>query len=326
MKVLITGGSGFLGHRVAQSLLNKGRLTTVNGQEESVDELIIADAVKSPTPLSGARYVVGDISEPGFFDQAIDDGVKSVFHLAAVVSSAAEADFDLGMRVNVDATRALLERCRRLPEPPKVVFTSSVAVFGLAPRIVTETTPLLPQSSYGAQKVIGEILVNDCSRKGFIDGRCVRLPTIVVRPGRPNKAASSFASSILREPLSGEETVCPVEPDLALWILSPRQAVSSLVHAHELPGTAWGAQRSLNLPGITVTVNEMVEALKSAGGDSSLIRWERDADIERIVATWPAGMETPRANEMGFRTDESIHAIINAFLEDELGRKPVRAS
>ena len=180
-------------------------------------------------------------------------GADSVFHLAAVVSGAAEADFDLGMRVNLDGTRALLEALRGEGRRPKVVFSSSVAVFGGAlPAMVDDATTPMPQSSYGVQKLIGELLVGDYSRKGYVDGRAVRLPTIVVRPGKPNAAASSFASGIIREPLAGVEAVCPVDPDTAMWVLSPTAAITNLLHAHELPAERWTGPRSLSLPGITV--------------------------------------------------------------------------
>lgn len=317
MKVVITGGAGFLGRRLAEALVHKGALADGRGEATAIDRLVLVDAVSPERPLADVEYAIGDIAEPGLFERVVTEDVASIFHLAAVVSSAAEADFDLGMRVNVDATRALIEQCRRLPSPPRLVFTSSVAVFGLADPIITDATPLKPQSSYGAQKVIGELLISDCSRKGFIDGRCVRLPTIVVRPGRPNKAASSFASSILREPLAGEEADCPVAPELPIWILSPRQAIRSLIHAHELPPDAWGADRGLNLPGVSVTVGEMVDALRRAGGDADLIRWRRDPAIERIVTTWPAGMQTTRADALGFQADADIDAIIAAYLEDD---------
>lgn len=317
MKVIITGGAGFLGRRLAQVLVKKGSLSNARGETKAIERLVLVDAVSPDHPLPDVDYAIGDIAEPGLFERVIGEDVASVFHLAAVVSSAAEADFDLGMRVNVDAIRALVERCRRLPSPPRLVFTSSVAVFGPTDPIVTDATPLKPQSSYGTQKVIGELLVGDCSRKGFIDGRCVRLPTIVVRPGRPNKAASSFASSILREPLAGEQAQCPVAADLPIWILSPRQAIRSLIHAHELPADAWGADRALNLPGISVPVSEMVDALRRAGGNPDLIRWQRDPAIERIVTTWPAGMRTTRADALGFQADADIDAIVAAYLEDD---------
>ncbi len=320
MKVAIIGGHGFLGQRLAKRLLQKGEAVGPDGALQPIDELILIDQVAPEAPLEGVTTIIGDVAEPGFFDRALGDDVTSVFHLAAIVSSAAEADFDLGMRVNLDATRALLERCRAMPIAPRLVFTSSVAVFGNAPPMIEDDTPALPLSSYGTQKVIGEYLVNDYSRKGYLDGRCLRLPTVVIRPGKPNRAASSFASSILREPLQGEMAICPVDTGLSLWIQSPRVVVENLIHAHDLATDAWSdGARILNLPGLTVTVAEMIEALARASGDTSLIRHEPDAEIARIVGSWPGAMNTPRATRLGFSKDETIDAIVAAFRQEELG-------
>jgi nucleoside-diphosphate-sugar epimerase len=202
-----------------------------------------------------------------------------------------------------------------------LVFTSSVAAYGGAlPDVVGDDTPLMPQTSYGTQKCIGELLVNDYSRKGFIDGRCVRLPTVVVRPGKPNEAASSFASAVIREPLFGERYVCPVRPDTAMYVLSPRRAVQALLHAADLPAAAWDLNRSLCLPGTTVTVAELVAALRDTAGDAvaDLISFEPDHFIERIVHGWPARFALERGPEMGFQADNTIHEIIQDFIEDEL--------
>ena len=240
-----------------------------------------------------------------------------------MVSAQAEADFDLGLKVNLDATRALLDRCRSLDAPPRFIFASSVAAFGVAPSIVDDDTPVRPLNSYGVEKVIGEYLVGEYARRGFIDGRCFRLPTIVIRPGVPNKAASSFASSILREPLHGEPTICPVRAELPIWIQSPRAAIANLIHGHDLPSDSFeDGLRTVNLPGITVSVQQMVDGLERAGGPIGLISWKHDESIESIVGSWPHGMKTERADRMGFVADESIDAIINVFLEDELGRAP----
>ncbi len=310
MKIVITGGAGFLGCKLSEALLAKG----------GSPEIICIDQSEPAKPVPGVTYVPGDICEPGAFDRLIADDTLSIFHLAAVVSSQAEDDFDLGMRVNLDATRALLERCRRLPDPPRFIFASSVAVFGVAPPIVDDETPARPLNSYGVEKVIGEHLVGEYARRGFIDGRCFRLPTIVIRPGAPNKAASSFASSILREPLQGQPTVCPVAEDLAIWVQSPRAVIANIIHGHDLPTDAWeDGLRVLNLPGITVTVAQMLAGLERAGGDAGLVSWRRDAATEAIVGSWPKGMITTRAAKLGFEADENIDAIIGVFLEDELG-------
>ncbi len=321
MKAVITGGAGFLGSKLAASLRERGTLAGPDGQPAPVSELICVDRTVPAEPRDDVTYVEADITSEGVFDAVIPDDTASVFHLAAVVSAEAEADFDLGMRVNLDATRALLERCRRLATPPRLVFASSVASFGVAPPFVNDDTPVRPLNSYGVEKVIGEYLVGEYARRGFVDGRAVRLPTIVIRPGVPNKAASSFASSILREPLQGKTAVCPVSQDLAIWIKSPRAVVNDLIHAHDLPSESWPeGLRVLNLPGLTVTVSEMVAALERAGGDKGLISWHPDPAIEAIVGSWPQGMATDRADILGFRADESIDTVVRQFLADELDR------
>jgi len=221
MNVLVTGAAGFLGQRLIRALLERGALHT-GGQSRPIARITALDAVEPAADHTRVRVVQGDLVDGKVLARACDGGIDSVFHLAAVVSGAAEADYDLGMRVNVDGTRALLDACRAQSVPPTFVFASSVAVFGGdLPEVVRDDTIPAPQSSYGVQKLIGELLEGDCARRGFIDGRAVRLPTIVVRPGKPNAAASSFASGIVREPLAGEEALCPVEPDTRLWVMSP---------------------------------------------------------------------------------------------------------
>jgi len=238
------------------------------------------------------------------------------------VSAEAEADVDLGYRVNLDGTRHLLEALRATGRRPRMVFASSFAVFGGAmPEVITDEFHPTPQSSYGTHKAIGELLTADYSRKGFVDGRSLRLPTIVVRPGRPNRAASTFASSIIREPLAGEEAVCPVDRGTAIYILSPRRVVAALLRAMQLPESAWGTNRTLSLPGITVTVGAMVQALARVAGEAVVdrIRWQPDPAIQRIVETWPVRAEAQRARSMGFTDDGTFDAILRAHIEDELG-------
>lgn len=324
MKVVITGGAGFLGRKLAQALLAGAALADRSGKAQPVSELVLLDSAEPAPPLPPdprLRFVKGTLADTGLLQQAFEPEADSVFHLAAVVSAAAEADFDLGMRVNLDGTRAVLEACRAAARPPRLVFASSIAVFGGdLPEAVSDRTPLTPQTSYGTQKAIGELLVGDYSRKGFLDGRSLRLPTIVVRPGRPNRAASTFASSILREPLAGHEAVCPVRPESRLWILSPGRAIAALLHAHDLPAAAWGADRSVSLPGISVTVAEMVEALRRVAGEAAAARisWQPDERIQRIVDGWPGRFAPARALAMGFQADAGAEAIIRAHIEDEL--------
>src|SRR5499427_9624047 len=324
MKIVITGGAGFLGRRLAHTLLQQGTLVGPSGTEEPIDTLVVLDTV-IPEPLvtTDARLQVatGDITDRATLTQVIDARTTSVFHFAAVVSAAAEADFDLGMRINLHGTLAVLEACRALPHPPRLVFTSSIASFGgPLPAVVDETTPQTPENSYGTQKAIGELLVNDYGRKGFVDGRAVRLPTIVVRPGTPNRAASSFASSIIREPLTGLEAVCPVSPETRLAILSPRQAVAAFIRAHNLPTAAFEHTRSLIVPGLSVQVSDMVTALQRTAGVQAVqhIRWQPDAEIQRIISSWPGAFTSPRALRLGFQADASMDAIVQAFIEDDL--------
>jgi nucleoside-diphosphate-sugar epimerase len=226
------------------------------------------------------------------------------------------------MRVNLEGTRNVLEACRALPRPARLVFASSVAVYGGdMPEVLDDGTILTPQTSYGAQKAMGELLVGDYTRKGFVDGRALRLPTIVVRPGKPNRAASTFASSIIREPLTGQEAACPVTRDAAMYILSPRRVVEALIRAFELPAEAFGATRMLTLPGITVSVGEMVDALESVAGErvARRVRWQPDPVIQKIVAGWPAAFDAKRARAMGFAADPDFASIVRAHIEDELG-------
>jgi D-erythronate 2-dehydrogenase len=323
MHVVITGAAGFLGRRLAEHLLIRNRLTGQDGREHAIDRMTLVDVVvTSPLPDARVREVVGDVADTSLLEAAVDAETTSIFHLAAVVSGMAESDFDLGMRVNLDATRTLLEICRAGGHAPRLVFTSSVAVFGgELPATVLDATAPTPQSSYGTQKAIAELLINDYSRRGFVDGRSLRLPTISVRPGRPNAALSSFASGIVREPLNGEPAICPVSPDARMWLLSPARVIDCLVHAHELPASAFGSNRTVSLPGLSVTVGEMVAALERVAGRevAARIQWERDPRVAAMVATWPGRLRTDRAQALGFPSDESFEAIIRQYMTDELG-------
>ncbi|CAN5848763.1 SDR family oxidoreductase [soil metagenome] len=312
MHIFITGAAGFLGRRLATALLVDASL--------GVERLTVADI--APVEMSDPRVdsVQLNLADPAAVMAAVPAGVTATYHLAAVVSSAAEADFDLGMRVNMDGTRNLLEALRSKAQGSRLVFTSSLAVYGGAlPDTVSDATALTPQSSYGVQKAVGELLVTDYSRKGFIDGVTLRLPTVSVRQGAPNKAASSFASDILREPLFGRAAVCPVDPSLALWLTSPSAAVRSLVHALGV-STAGLTSRSVNAPGVTVTVQEMIETLERVAGPEAAtrIRYEQDAAIERIVASWPARFETTQAAALGFAPSDTFKETVGTFVREEL--------
>jgi nucleoside-diphosphate-sugar epimerase len=324
MKVVITGGTGFIGRRLAQRLLARGAIAGPDGRETVIDELVLFDVAAAQPPLppnNRLKLVTGDIADPATVRRLIGPSTGSVFHLAAVVSGQAEADTDIGYRVNLDGTRAVLEACRALGTRPRLVFASSLAVYGGdMPEAIADDTPLTPQTSYGAQKAIGELMVNDYSRKGYIDGRALRLPTIVVRPGRPNRAASTWVSSLFREPLSGVDVVCPVTRASVMACLSPRRLIAAIEQVHDLPAASFGFSRSLLLPGISATVSEMVEALKRAGGEEAVkrIRWEPDTTIQKIVDGWPRFIRAARAESLGIRADASIDEIVAGFIEDDL--------
>lgn len=322
MHIAITGAAGFLGSKLARHLLDAGSLIGRGGQPEEITRITLVDVV-APVGFSDPRVdiIVGDISDAKTIEAMTVPTTDSIFHLAAVVSGHAEVDFDLGMKINFDATRHILDRARALGTQPRVVFTSSVAVFGGdLPAKVPDSMGLMPQSSYGAQKAMGELLVNDYSRKGFIDGRVLRMPTISVRPGVPNKAASSFASGILREPLNGQAAICPVSGDTRMWLMSPRQAVQNLVYGHNLDAAKFTSTRIVSLPGLSVTVREMVDALESVAGAevAQRIQWREDDVVKRIVNSWPGDFEAARAKALGFTADADFASVIRAYMQDEL--------
>lgn len=322
MRIVVTGGTGFLGRKLGEALARRGRLSSADGKEHEISEIVLFDRAGPEAPFSDRRIrvVTGDITSAEDIARVITPDTGSIFHLAAVVSGEAEQNFDLGLRVNLDGTRAILDVCRRLSAAPRLVFTSSMAAFGgYLPPVINDATPINPQTSYGNQKAACEFMVNDWSRKGFIDGRSLRLPTVVVRPGKPNKAASGFASSIIREPLMGRDYICPVPPDTRMWMLSPRRVVEAMIHAHELPADRWGVNRVLNPPGISVPMSAALDAVRRLGGEkaASRVSFEPDPFTMKIVKGWPNAFETPRAFALGFEADANIDAIVQAFIEDE---------
>ncbi|MEM7043371.1 MAG: D-erythronate dehydrogenase [Pseudomonadota bacterium] len=325
MHIVITGGAGFIGKKLAAALLASDGITLEGSPKKKLERLTLFDVVEAAEGLPAdtrIKIIAGDITDKAQIESLITSDVDAVFHLAAIVSANAEADFDLGMAVNLDGTRHILEACRRQGSTPRVVFASSVAVYGGdMPTIGHDDLFLNPQTSYGAQKAASELLVNDYSRKGFVDGRALRLPTIVVRPGKPNKAASTFASSIIREPLAGEPAICPVSRDSVMYILSPRRVIEAFIHALALPDEVFGPARMLTLPGIAVSIGEVETALAKVAGKTvaDRIRWTPDAHIQKIVSGWMPDFDAKRARKLGFQPDESIEEIIRAHIEDELG-------
>ncbi len=324
MHVLVIGAAGMVGRKLVEALVAKSE---INGK--LVERLTLVDIVEPAAPhrFSGrVETLAADLSGDGVAAGLVAGRPDLIFHLAAIVSGEAEADFEKGYRINLDGTRELLEAIRlegkKAPYKPKVVFTSSIAVFGAPfPERIGDTHHHTPLTSYGTQKAIGELLLADYSRRGFLDGIGIRLPTIVIRPGKPNKAASGFFSNILREPLSGTEAVLPVSEDVRHWFASPRAAVRFLMHAAELDTSSLGAQRSLTMPGLSATVGEEIEALRRFAGDKAvkLIRHERDEAIAKMVAGWPQNFDASRAVALGFRAETSFDEIVRAHVEDELG-------
>jgi D-erythronate 2-dehydrogenase len=320
MHVFITGGGGFLGYRLARSLLARGTLAGADGKPRTLSGITCFDAAFPSAFDARLRKIEGNVADPASVARAMPPDTGAVFHLAAVVSAGAEADFDGGYRVNLDGTRHVLEAARKLERPARMVYTSSVAAFGGdLPAVLDDSTTPNPQTSYGAQKVIGEYLVTDYTRKGFLDGRSLRLPTIVVRPGKPNLAASSFASGIMREPLAGEVSRCPVPESTGVWLLSPDKVVEAFVHAHELPSEAWGMNRVLNLPGLTISVRDMVAALARVAGPQVAARVEYVPDdrINKIVQGWPVRFRTERALRLGFSADADFESVIRMHMRDQ---------
>jgi len=314
MKVLIIGGGGFIGSRLATEWLLQHPES--NGKITLVDRAFPDTVINNPA----MECIAGDFSDASLIDPLLERKPELIFHLAAVVSGEAEKNFDLGMQVNLYGSLHLLEKCRALAYCPKVVFASSCGIFGGdVKQVLTEETAPKPKSSYGTQKAIVDLLMNDYSRRGFVDARCLRLPTITVRPGKPNAATSSFLSSIIREPLDGKETSYPVDPSSPFWILSPKQVVRNFIHAAKLTDGDLGDDRTINLPGITVSVQEMIDCLEQVThkGITDLISYQPDAFLQSIVLTWPPHFNTKKADALGFTADKNTTEIITNYIQEE---------
>ncbi len=322
--VLVLGAAGMIGRKLTARLVADGH---VGGR--ALDRLTLADVVAPERPDGAGgevELVAADLAAPGQADHLLAGRPDLVFHLAAVVSGEAEADFDKGYRVNLDGTRTLLDAVRLANGAdgyrPRLVFASSIAVFGAPlPDLIPEDFHLTPLTSYGTQKAIGELLLADYTRRGFVDGIGVRLPTICIRPGKPNQAASGFFSSILREPLVGQEAVLPVPETVRHWHASPRSAVEFLVRAASLDGDQVGPRRTLSMPGLSATVGEQIEALRRVAGERAvrLIRREPDPAVLQIVQTWAPALQADRARALGFTAESSFDEIIRVHIDDELG-------
>jgi nucleoside-diphosphate-sugar epimerase len=327
MNILVIGAAGMLGRKLVAALIGKSEL-----RGRTIESLTLADIVEPERPQFAGKVetLAADLSAPGTAARLLASRPDVVFHLAAIVSGEAEADFDKGYEVNLDGTRALFEAIRGAGAAaaccPRVVFTSSIVVFGEPlPEVIGDTHCLTPLTSYGTQKAICELLLADYSRKGFLDGVGIRLPTISIRPGKPNKAASGFFSSILREPLIGQEAVLPVSETVKHWFASPRAAVEFMLHAAELDSAPLGAQRTITMPGLAATVGEQIEALRRVAGDQAtrLIRREPNPAIADIIAGWPRSFDARRAEALGFRAEKSFDEIIRVHIQDELARAAV---
>jgi nucleoside-diphosphate-sugar epimerase len=315
MKISILGGGGFLGRKIAAKLANDGKLG-----DNTVTALTLFDVTEPPKPQAPFPVVSVGGDVVALPDNAIPEGTDVVFHLAAVVSAQAEADYDLGRRVNIRGTDAVVDRCRALGTRPRVVFTSSVASFSASQDdVLADNTRQIPGNSYGAQKAAAELILADASRRGFLDAVSLRLPTVIVRPGRPNKAASSFFSGIVREPLLGLDTELPVADDFAVWVCSPRRAVDWLLHAAAMDTAKMGLDRSVDPPGISTTVAHLLQALDEvAPGASMHVKRVADETIAAIVSTWPPAFEALHARTLGFSIHEPVLDVIKAFIEDDL--------
>jgi nucleoside-diphosphate-sugar epimerase len=328
--VVVTGGAGFLGARLARELLAAGSIEVAGDRARPLSRVTLIDRAEPPAGLAADERVavvrgdLGDLLGAAGGGRDALAGAELIFHLAAAVSGECEADFDLGMRVNLGGIESLLAACRELGTSPVVVFASSLAVFGGSvehplPAVVDDHTLPDPQSSYGVQKFMGELLLADYTRKGFLRGRAVRLPTVSVRPGRPNAAASGFLSGIIREPLAGQRTVCPVGAATEVALTSPARAVEGLLRAATAADQAWGGRSAVTLPALTVTVADMVAALERVGGPqaSALIEWVPDPVVDRLVTSWPARIRAERADRLGLAPDPDFGSVVRAYLAEK---------
>ena len=328
MRILITGGGGFLGQRLAAALLQRGTVALDDQAATSIKQIVLSDIARPASWHPGLQdnpaceFVAGDITDDRFVQSFFDQTTDLVFHLASIVSSHGEQDFDLALRVNLDGTRHLFDCIRQQGNQARVVFTSSLAAFGgdNMPDTIDDHTKQTATTTYGTTKTIGELLINDYSRKGFLDGRTARLPTVIIRPGKPNKAASSFVSGLFREPLNGEDCVIPVDPAMPMAVLGYRSIVDGMIRLAELPATALGSERAVGLPALNVTVQDLMNAVHNASDGRNLGRHivKHDENISRIVGSWPKAIDGSRARALGLPIEANLEEIVHYYIEDYL--------
>lgn len=326
MTILITGASGFLGRLLTARLLELGELRDSTGAMRRIDRIVLSDIRTGGIGTGGVdapgrprvEVVEGDLGDASFVGRLVTPDTTSIFHLGSLVSGGAEQDFSAGMNANFFGTWNVLEASREAGSVPKIVFTSSIAAYGgTLPSVLSDDQRLTPESSYGTQKAIGEMLVAEFSRKGYVDGRSVRLPIIAVRPGKANTATSSWASAIIREPLAGEDYVCPIAPSDRAFLLSPRRAIEGLILAHDTDAAPWGVDRAVMMAGLSCTPRQMVDALAQVAGPevAARVKWGSDPFIQAIVNSWPNEFSLEKATRLGFRKDPSVEAIIRDYIE-----------
>jgi D-erythronate 2-dehydrogenase len=332
MRVLVTGAAGFIGRHLVAALAARGALRDIAGVLHRIDELILADRLPfvAPGPVADASdrrvtVVTGDFSDPAFLRSILGGGVDGIFHLASTLTMQAESEFERGIAVNVHGAMGLLEACRAQRAPPRMVFASSIAAFGgPLPATVDDAVALTPQTSYGTHKAIVELLVNDYTRHGFVDGRTLRLPIVLIRPSSASPAVSDRLAAIVREPLMGRDVVCPLAAETAIPVASARRVAAALLDMYDLPARSFGHTRSMNMPSLTVTVGAMVQSLERFRDRRPLGRivWEQDSRLQAVVQGWPSHFVSERAARAGIRANGSFDEIVDAFLEDYLPRDP----
>lgn len=324
MRVVVTGGSGFIGSYLARELLRRGELVGPDGAAQEISRLVLADRAPPQRDYAGdarVEVMTGDCADPDFLATAIGDDTTSIFHLSALLTTETAANFDEGRRVNLTGMVNLLERCRQLDRAPRLVFASSMSTYGAPlPDVVDDTVVQRPQNAYGAYKLIGEQLIDEYTRQGFIDGRGMRFSVVIIRPGKPDNVVSNVIAGIVREPLHGLDTYCPIPAETRFPVISPRRVAQGLATVHDIPAGAFGNSRSMNFPSLSVTVQEMIDATARAAGNRTLgkIDWRSDPNFQRLVDDWPKYFESEFANRHGIHAETSFDEIIQVYMEEHM--------